>query len=342
MIRFAHPYFLYALLALPLMLLIYVLYRRWQKKSMALYGDGKLIERLSPMRSSLRTFAKFFILQLAYIFLVIGIADPQIGSRLEKVERKGMDIMIALDVSNSMLSEDILPNRLERAKQSISKLIEELRNDRLGIIVFAGKAFTQLPITTDYAAAKMFVSSIDPGIVPVQGTSISEAIRLAEKSFNKEDHSKAIIIITDGEDHEGEALEAAKACSEKGIKLYTIGMGLPEGSPIPLYNNGVRSGFKKDKKGQTIISRLNENMLQQIAAAGNGIYVRANNSNTGLKQIFNEIDSMEKKEFESRMFSDYEDRFQYFLFPALLLIILEILLLNRKSKWAMSISLFKA
>ena len=198
---------------------------------MALYGDKKLIERLSPMRSSLHTFAKFFILQLAYIFLVIGIADPQIGSRLEKVERKGMDIMIALDVSNSMLSDDILPNRLERAKQSISKLIEELRKDRLGIIVFAGKAFTQLPITTDYAAAKMFVSSIDPGIVPVQGTSISEAIRLAEKSFNKPDHSKAIIIITDGEDHEGEALEAAKACSEKGIKLYTIGMGLPEGSP---------------------------------------------------------------------------------------------------------------
>ena len=209
--------------------------------------------------------------------------------------------MIALDVSNSMLAEDIQPNRLERAKQSISKLIDNLQGDRIGIIVFAGKAYIQLPITTDYSAAKLFLTTINTDIVPVQGTAIGDAIEMAKTSFNEIEHSKAIVIITDGENHEGDAVENAKEAADEGILVYTIGMGLPDGSPIPVYNKyGNRTGYKKDKQGNTIITKLNENMMQQIAAAGNGIYVRANNTQAGLRKVFDEINSLEIGKIDRR------------------------------------------
>ena len=341
MIRFDNIHFLYALLLIPVFIIIFWIMLRWKKKAMRRFGESSLIKNLMPAISNVRSQVKFILLMVAYAFFVVGIANPQIGSKLKKVDRKGIDLVLALDVSNSMLAEDIQPNRLERAKQSISKLIDNLHGDRIGIIVFAGKAYIQLPITTDYAAAKLFLSTIDTEIVPVQGTAIGDAIEMAKSSFNENNHSKAIIIITDGENHEDDAIKNAKEVAEEGILVYTIGMGLTDGSPIPVYNKyGNRTGFKKDKQGNTVVTKLNENMLQQIAAAGNGIYVRSDNTQAGLRKVFDEINSLEKTEFESKMYSDYEDRFQYFIAIGLLFLLIEFFVFERKSKWARRFKLF--
>jgi len=341
MFRFENIDYLYGLLMIPLFILLFVLYRMWRKRALRRYGDIQVISRLMPEVSESRPVLKFIFLMIAYIFLIIGIANPQIGSKLEKVERKGADLMIALDVSNSMLAEDIRPNRLTRSTQAISKLVDNLQGDRIGIVVFAGKAYMQLPITTDYSAAKMFLSTISTGMVPSQGTAIAEAIEMAAGSFRQDDRSKALIIITDGEDHEGDAIEAARTAAQQGVRLYTIGMGSPEGTPIPVYDaNGNQVGYKKDRQGQTIISRLNETMLQQIASAGDGIYIRATTSRDGLDRIFEEIDQLEKAEIETQMFSEYEDRFQYFLAIALLLLSAELLIPQKRSRWADKIKLF--
>lgn len=341
MIRFAHIYYLYGLLLIPVFIIIFSVMLHWKKKALNRFGDIAIISQLIPDVSKGRLVFKFFLIMLAYSFLIVGISNPQIGSKLEKVERKGIDLMIAIDVSNSMLSQDIKPNRLARAKQAVSKLIDNLKGDRIGIIVFAGKAFMQLPITTDYAAAKLFLSTISTEIVPTQGTAIGDAIQLAVSSFDDNNHSKAVIIITDGENHEGNAVEEAKAAAELGIKICTIGMGLPDGAPIPVLNKyGNRIDYKKDKEGKTIITKLDETMLKQIASAGKGVYIRANNTQAGLKKVFNEINEMEKTEFESKMFSDYEDRFQYFIGICLVILILELFIFERKSKWAGKIKLF--
>lgn len=294
-----------------------------------------------PQRSASRPFIKFFLILMAYASLVVALTNPQIGSKLEKAQRKGIDLMIALDVSNSMMAQDIKPNRLQASKQAISNLIDKLKGDRIGIIVFAGHAYTQLPITTDYAAAKMFLSSVSPDIIPVQGTAIGEAIALSIKSFSENDHNKAIIVISDGENHEGDALDETKNALDQGIRVYTIGMGLPEGGPIPYYTDGKLAGYKKDKDDNIISTKLNEVMLQQIAAAGDGYYVRANNSQAGLNRIFEEIDKLEESEFETQVFSDYEDRFQYFIALTILLLIIEFIIVERKSKWADKIKLFE-
>ena len=341
MIRFAHPDLLYLLLLVPVFLVLFIYVMQWKKNAWKLFGDYKVINRLIPDYSRTRLILKFLFLLIALVFMVIGLADPQVGSKLVKAERKGIDIMLALDVSNSMLAEDIKPSRIERSKQAISKLIDELRSDRIGIILFAGKAYTQLPITTDYSAAKLFLSSISTDAVPVQGTAIGEAIDLAVKSFNEtNDHSKAIIIITDGENHEGDALTTAKQAAEKGIHIYTIGMGSPEGGPIPVLQGNNRTGYKKDRQGNTVVTKLNETMLQQIASAGQGVYVRASNASAGLSKIFDEINKLNKSEIESMMFSDYEDRFQYFLGISMLFLILDLLIVERKSKWIRNLRLF--
>ena len=270
---------------------------------------------------------------IAIISLIIAMVDPQTGSRLEKVKRKGIDLMICLDVSNSMMAQDIKPNRLERAKQSIIRLIDNLEGDRLGIIVFAGKAYTQLPITTDYAAAKMFTGSINTGIVPTQGTAIAEALEVAANGFGESKHNKAIVVITDGEDHEGNVLEQAEVAVKKNITIYTIGMGLPEGAPIPVYSGDIQTGYRKDKDGQTIMSKLDETLLQRLASIGKGMYVRATTSETGLNKIFDDISKIEKSEIEEKQFSDYEDRFQYFVAFAIFLLILDLFVFERKTQW---------
>jgi len=341
MFRFEHTEFLWALMLIPVLTAVFVWMMIWKKKALQRVGDWGIIQRLSPGKSNSRVIAKFILLMIAYVFLVIGIANPQIGSKLVEGERKGIDIMIALDVSNSMLAEDIKPNRLEMAKQAISKLLDNLGNDRIGIVIFAGNAYMQLPITTDYSAAKMFLANVDTKIVPTQGTAIGEAIEMCAGAFKDETHSRAIIVITDGENHEDDALGAAKDATEKGVIVYTVGMGLPEGAPIPEYNKfNQMVGYKKDRSGSTVVTKLNESMLQQIASAGKGVYVRANNTQSGLKTILEEINKLEKTKFESKMFSDYEDRFQYFIAVSLIILLLELLIFERKSKWLSKINFF--
>ncbi|OQX79743.1 MAG: hypothetical protein B6D61_03050 [Bacteroidetes bacterium 4484_249] len=342
MFRFEHTDFLYALLLIPALTALFIWVLIWKKKALGRYGDWGILQRLLPGISRSRVVVKFILLMIAYTFLIIGIANPQIGSKLIEGERKGIDIMIALDVSNSMLAEDIKPNRLTRAKQAISKLIDKLGNDRIGIVVFAGNAYIQLPITTDYSAAKMFLTTINTRIVPTQGTAIGKAIEMAAGSFDDETHSRAIIIITDGENHEDDAIKAAKKAAENNIKVFTVGMGLPDGAPIPAYDKYNRkTGYKKDRQGTTVVTKLNEPALQQIASAGKGSYVRANNTQSGLKKVFEEINKLEKTEFESKMFSDYEDRFQYFIAVSLIFLLIELLIFERKNKWLSKFDLFK-
>lgn len=340
MFRFAHIYYFYLLALIPAFTALLVFFLIWKRRTMARYGDWEVMRLMMPEYSGVKTILKFTLLMLALSSLIFALADPQTGSRLEKVKRKGIDLMICLDVSNSMMAQDIKPDRLERAKQSISRLIDNLDGDRLGIIVFAGKAYTQLPITTDYAAAKMFTTTINTGIVATQGTAIAEAIELAANSFGESKHNKAIVIITDGEDHEGNALEQADAAVKKGIAIYTIGMGLPEGVPIPEYNGAVMTGYKKDRDGQTVMTRLDETLLQQIASLGKGMYVRATNSETGLNKIFDDINKIQKAEIEEKQFSDYETRYQYFVGLALLLLIIDLFVFERKTSWMKRIKPF--
>ena len=341
MIRFAHIELLYLLLLIPVFIVIYFAWNRWRKRALKRFGDLKLMPVLMPHYSGGNPLLKFIILLIAFVFLVVGISDPQVGSRLEKVKRVGIDIYLVVDVSNSMLAQDIRPNRLERAKMAISNLIDRLQGDRVGIVVFAGHPYKQLPLTTDYGAAKLFLSAVDTKIVPTQGTAIGEAINMAVESFDDSKHNKAIVVITDGEDQEGDAAGAAKAAVEKGIKVFTIGMGMPDGAPIPLYDkNGNMLGYKKDKSGKTVITKLNEGMLRQIAAAGDGSYVRASSASTGLHSVLDDINKIQKKEIETRQFTDYEDRFQIFIALALILFFVEIFITDRRGRLAEKFDIF--
>jgi len=341
MFRFAHINFLYLLALIPVLTVLLVLFLVWRKKALQRFGEFPLILRMIPEYSTARLIFKFILLMLALACLIVALADPQTGARLEKVERRGIDVMIALDVSNSMLAEDLAPNRLERAKQSVSKLIDRLDGDRIGIIVFAGKAYNQLPITTDYGAAKMFLSTINTNTVPVQGTAIADAVDMAATSFGQSKHNKAIIIITDGEDHQGGVLEKTEAAAKKGIIFYTVGMGTPEGGPIPLFNGTVQAGYMKDREGTPVITHLDESLLQRIAAIGKGMYVRANNAEGGWQKVYDDLDRIQKSELESRQFSDYEDRFQYFIVFCMLFLIFELFVFDKKNQWFSRFKPFK-
>ena len=272
---------------------------------------------------------------------LIMLARPQFGAKMEEVKKQGVEVIIALDVSNSMLAEDIQPNRLTRAKQAISRLVDNLDNDKIGLIVFAGDAYTQIPITTDYISAKMFLSTISPDIVPKQGTAIGAAIDLGRKSFSPgEGKSKTMIIITDGENHEDDPVTSAEQASKEGIVINTIGIGSTEGVPIPLMT-GNRRDYLKDRDGNTVVTKLDEDILKKIAAATGGIYVRASNSNIGLEQIFSNIRKMKKDELESKVFTEYNDKFQIFAGICLIFLIAEFLLMDRKNRKLANIRLFK-
>ncbi|NOR86571.1 MAG: VWA domain-containing protein [Bacteroidales bacterium] len=342
MIRFEDISYLYYLGAIPIFFLFFYFMLLQRKTRIKKMGDVKLIASLMPDRPKQKLWWKFMMYSFIYSLIIIGLANPQIGSKLENIERKGVDLMIALDVSNSMLAQDIKPNRLERAKRAISKLIDKLQGDRIGIVVFAGRAYTQLPITADYSAAKLFINTIDTDVVPTQGTSIGQAIDLSLDAFQENKHEKAIIVITDGEDHDDDPITAAEKAVEKGVSIYTIGIGLPEGAPIPEYSNGKQTGFKKDLNGKTVVTKLDEITLQKIAAAGKGIYVRANNTTAGLKDVFDRINKMEKQKYETKVFSDYEDRFQYFIGFALLLLLLDIFVTDKRSKWSGKFNIFES
>jgi Ca-activated chloride channel family protein len=332
MIRFAHSEYLYALLLLPGCVLLFWWAMRSRKKLMSRFGSAHLLERLTPSAARYKHYLKFVLVLAAVAFVVIGIANPQIGTKMEEVRREGVDIFIALDVSNSMTAEDIRPNRLQSAVREISQLLDRLQNDRIGIIVFAGDSYLQLPLTDDYGAARMMLSTIDIDIVPIQGTAIGSAMKLAMKSFVEgEKKHKAIVIITDGENHEDDAISAAKEAASEGVVVHTIGMGSPAGAPIPVYQNGGQIGFKKDAGGNVVVTKLDEAGLQQIADAGDGKYFRASSQQNELDAVFADIQAMEKKEFGAKVFTDYQDRFQYLLAVALLLIVLEFFISERRN-----------
>lgn len=340
MFRIANPEYLYLLAVIPALLVFFIYARIKRNRALAMFGKKEIISVLMPNVSSSRPIIKFIILNLAIASIIIAISRPQFGSKLKTEKRKGIELIIALDVSNSMMAEDIQPNRLERSKRAISQLVDKLSNDKIGLIVFAGDAYTQLPITADYVSAKLFLNSISTQMVPTQGTAIGAAINLAMKSFNPQfAGSKAIIIITDGENHEDDAISEAKAAAEQGVNIYTIGMGLPQGGPIPEFTNGQKS-YRKNKEGSIIVTKLDEAMLQKIAEAGKGAYIRANNAQTSLNNLFSEVNKLEKTELETQVFADYDDKFQYFLAIGLLLILVDFMILDRKNKYLKNFKLF--
>jgi len=314
----------------------------WSKnRRLDRFGESSLMSSLVSELSSVNTAAKYMLWRLAAAFLVVALINPQLGSKMAETKVKGIDIIVALDVSNSMMAEDLSPNRLVSARRAISKMLEELHGDRVGIIVFAGQAFVQLPITSDYAAGKLFLSTIDSDVVPVQGTDIGAALDLSMKSFSEESPAqKAIVIITDGENHEADAVVAAQEAAEKGIRVFTIGMGSPDGTPIPQYNGRTRTGFKKDQEGNIVVSKLNEPMLREIAKAGNGAYIRASNAEVGLEPLLAELNQIEKTDMGTVAYAEYEDRFQIFLALALLCLLLEFFLGNQKGRVAKRFKLF--
>ncbi len=339
--RFANPEYLYLLLLLPVMTAIFVFNQVRRRNSLKRLGESAIIGRLIPELSRIRPVIKFIFMLTGISAVIIMLARPQFGSRLEEVKKQGVEVIIALDVSNSMLAEDIQPNRLTRAKQAISKLVDNLDNDKIGLIVFAGDAYTQIPITTDYISAKMFLSTINPEMVPKQGTAIGAAIKLAERSFTPgEGKSKAIIIITDGENHEDDPVSEAEAASKAGIIIHTIGIGSNEGVPVPVTTGGRRD-YLKDSEGATVITKLDEDILKKIAVTAGGNYIRASSSSIGLDEIFSNIRKMKKDDLESTMYTEYNDQFQIFAALALFFLILEIIIMDRKNRKLQNVRLFK-
>lgn len=328
MINFAQAQYLFLLLLIPFFFLIQALVLRLRRRRIRKFGDEKLVAQLMPSYAKAKAWVRLTLFSVGFFFFVIGLSRPQIGAKLKEHETKGAEIMIVLDVSNSMLAEDYSPNRLERAKLAISRLVDKLRDDRIGLIVFAGNSFVQLPITTDYVSAKMFLNSISTESVPVQGTAIGDAINTAMRSFSSQsEKSRAIIVITDGENHEDDPVAAAKQAAEMGVRVFTIGVGSPEGKPIPMDGE-----LLKDKDGNIVVTRLDEKVLQEVAQAGNGVYVRAGNSEFGLNPIIDDIKRMEDEKYSSIVFEEYDEQFMYFLAIALFFFVIEMLVGDRRSK----------
>ncbi len=329
MIHFASVEYLLLIFLIPFFFLFYALHRRERRKQMEKLGNMAMLERLMPYRSKAKGWVRITLFSIAWFFFAIGLSRPQIGARLKETNRQGAEIMIALDVSNSMLAEDYSPNRLERAKLAISRLVDKLHGDRIGLIVFAGQSFVQLPITTDYVSAKIFLNTIGTESVPVQGTALGEAIYTAMRSFSMEgqmgENNKAIILITDGENHEDDPVTAATAASQEGIRVFCIGVGSPEGKPIPM--NGE---LLKDKEGNIVVTKLDEEILQEVAIAGNGAYVKAGNTEFGLNPILEKLEELQKEEFKSQVFEDFEEQYMYFFGIALFFFLLEFMIGNRR------------
>ena len=328
MLIFANYKFLYLLLLVPVFLLGYGLLRYLRNRRVKAFGDSSLVEALMPSRSRSKGWVKAVLFSLGFAFFVLGLARPRTGAKLAERTTKGAEIIVALDVSNSMLAQDYSPNRLERAKLSIARLTERLQDDRIGLVIFAGTSFVQLPVTTDYVSAKMFLGSIDTGSIPVQGTAIGDAIRLSIKSFSAQsEKSRVIVVISDGENHEDDPVAAAKQAAELGIKVYTIGVGSADGQPIP-----VNGGLLRDKEGNIVVTRLDEETLRKVAQAGGGAYIHAGGEEFGLNPIIQDIRAMEDEEFGSIVFEEYDEQYMYFFGAALLLFVLEMLVGERKPR----------
>ncbi len=328
MLNFAQAQYLFLLLLIPFFFIFYAVMLKLRRRRIRRFGDESLVKEIMPSSSVSKGWVKTVLFSAAFFFFVIGLSRPQIGAKLKEHQTKGVEIMIALDVSNSMLAQDYSPNRLERAKLSISRLVDKLRDDRIGLIVFAGNSFVQLPITTDYVSAKMFLNSISTESVPVQGTAIGDAINTAVRSFSAQsEKSRAVVIITDGENHEDDPVAAAKQAAELGVRIFTIGVGSPEGQPIP-----VDGELLRDRNGEIVVSRLDEKVLQDVAEAGNGVYVRAGNREFGLAPVVERIRQMDEEEFSSVIFEEFDEQYMYFFAIALVLLVIEMLIGERRAK----------
>ena len=331
----------WVLLIIPVIIVLFVLLQIWKRHAQKKFANTSLLKKLSPNRSLFKSVLKLTVWSLAMASLAIALVNPKVGTTLETVKREGVDIVFAVDVSRSMLAEDIAPNRLEKSKQLVTQIINNLASDRIGIIAYAGTAFPQLPITTDYAAAKMFLQNMNTEMLSSQGTAINEAINLAKTYYNDEEQTNRIlIIISDGEDHSEEAARVAEEANEEGIRIFTIGVGSVKGGPIPIKRNGVVLNYKKDRQGETVITKLNEETMKNIADEANGTYINGQNTSEVVEQISDILLKMDKKEFEAKQFADFKDQFQWFLGFAIFFLLLDIFLLERKTGWLKKLNLF--
>ncbi len=339
MFRFEEPSYLYLLLLVPLLVVLHYATNYYRHKRLARYGDPDLLKELMPDVSAARREVKSWLMLVAFALLVIALARPQFGTKVETRKRQGIEAIIALDVSNSMLATDVTPSRLDKSKMLVSSIVDKMTDDKIGLIVYAGEAYTQLPITSDYVSAKMFLETISPSMITTQGTDIKQAIDLAMKSFSpNQDVSKAVFVITDGEDNEGGAAEMAKAAAEQGIKVYVLGVGSPQGAPIPMPGG---SGYILDNEGNVVVSKLNEQMCREIAAAGQGAYIYVDNSSSAQKQLSAYVDKLAKVDMESTVYSEYDEQFQAVTLLALFLLLLDVLITERKNPIFKGIKLFR-
>ena len=333
-------YFIY-LAIIPVVFVLFLLVFWWKKRTQKKFADSGLIQKLSPEQSNFKSFLKIIVVCVGLAFLIVSLTNPKMGTKLETVKRQGVDIVFALDVSKSMLAEDIAPSRLDKSKQIITRIIEKLGSDRIGIIIYAGNSYPLLPITTDHAAAKMFLQNADPDMVSSQGTAINDAIGRGMTYFdNDEQTNRFLFIVSDGEDHEESASSLAKDAVAQGIKIYTIGVGTEKGGPIPIKENGTVISYKKDNQGEVVITKMNPSMLQTIADEGNGRYINGNKTQETIDVVEKLLVNAEKSEFETKQFSDYKDQFQWFIGLALLFLVIDVLLLEKKTNWIQKLNLF--
>ncbi len=341
MYQLEEPTYFYYLAILPVVLLLFLMVSWWKKRTQKSFANEALLEKLSPEKSTFKPILKIIVFMLSLAFLTIALVNPKMGTKLKTVKREGVDIVFALDVSKSMLAEDIAPSRLEKAKQLISKIINKLGSDRVGIIIYAGNAYPLLPITTDHASAKMFLQNAAPNMVSSQGTAINDALEKAITFYdNEEETNKFLIVVSDGEDHQENTLEVAKKAAQQGIKMYTIGVGTANGGPIPLKRNNQIIRYKKDFKGQTVVTKLNETILKEIAQVGNGKYFNGTKTKPTVAAIEKILANAEKSEFETKQFSDYKDQFQWFVAFGILFLIFDTLMFEKKTSWIQKLDLF--
>ena len=341
MYKIEEPIYFYLLVIIPAMIVIFLLVLWWKNNTQRKFSDASLLKRLAPNSSTFKTTLKLVILLLGITFLIVSLTNPKMGTKLKTVKREGVDVVFALDVTKSMLAEDIAPNRLEKAKQIILKIIDKLGSDRVGIIIYAGNSYPLLPITTDHAAANMFLQNANPDMVSSQGTAINEALELAKTYYNNDEQTnRFLVVISDGEDHQEETKQVAQNLANEGVKIYTVGVGTKRGGPIPMRINGSMIGYKKDRKGETVITKRIPEVLQEIAAASGGKYFDGNITDNPVKEIAKIIANAEKNEFETKQFSDYKDQFQWFLAIGLFLLIVDIFLFDKKTKWLRRVDLF--
>lgn len=341
MYQIEEPKYFYLFIAVAILLLLYLLNWFWKVKKQREFSDDALLNELSPQKSVFKPVLKMIFVLLSLSFLIIAMVNPKMGTQLKTVKRQGVDIVFALDVSKSMLSEDIAPNRLEKSKQIISKIIDKLGSDRVGIIIYAGNAYPLLPITTDHGAARMFLQNASPDMVSSQGTAINEALELSKTFFDDDTQTnRFLFVISDGEDHEENSGKVAKEIVDIGIRTYTIGIGTNKGGPIPINVNGKFQGYKKDNKDEVVITKLNVETLKDIAKNGEGKYIYGNKTSKTIEYVEDLLLKADKKEFESKQFSDYKDQFQWFVGFGLLFLVLDVFLLNKKTKWVQKLNLF--